>query len=177
MSYENLSDILTERGISVNRSTNYRWFIEYASTLRKKLRRHQFIRTDSSWQLDETYVKVKGKWHYLYRAINKQGETLDFNFFLKPNKEAAYQFVRRYLRYFDLDNQPKTLNTDKHSSYANAIARLKKERRLLVDVEQRQVKSLNNGIESDHAPIKKLVVATGGFTIRNRAWSTIQGIE
>ena len=65
------------------------------------------------------------------------------------------------------------LNTDKHSSYANAIARLKKEGRLREDVEQRQVKYLNNGIESDHAPIKKLVVATGGFKIRKRAWSTI----
>ncbi len=71
MSYANLSDMLAERGISVNRSTIYRWFIEYAPALRKKLRRHQFIRTDSSWQLDETYVKVKGKWHYLYRAISK----------------------------------------------------------------------------------------------------------
>jgi transposase, IS6 family len=75
MSYANLSDMLAERGISVNRSTIYRWFIEYAPVLRKKLRRHQFIRTDTSWQLDETYVKMKGKWHYLYRAINKQGET------------------------------------------------------------------------------------------------------
>ena len=69
MSYANLSDMLQERGISVNRSTIYRWFIEYTPALRKKLRRRQFIRADSSWQLDETYVKVKGKWHYLYRAI------------------------------------------------------------------------------------------------------------
>ena len=167
------------REISVNRSTIYRWFIEYAPALRKKLRRHQFIRTDSSWQLDETYVKVKGKWHYLYRAINKQGETLDFYFSHKRNKEAAYQFLRRCLRYYDLDNQPKTLNTDKHSSYANAIARLKKEGRLRANVEQRQVKYLNNGIESDHAPIKKLVVASGSFKIRKRAWwghSTIRKI-
>ncbi|GLR76755.1 IS6 family transposase [Aliivibrio sifiae] len=123
MSYANLSDMLAERGISVNRSTIYRWFIEY-----------------------------------------------------KRNKEAAYQFLKRCLRYYDIDNQPKTLNTDKHSSYANAIARLKKEGRLREDVEQRQVKCLNNGIESDHAPIKKLVVATGGFKLRKRAWSTIQGI-
>ncbi len=66
MSYANLSDMLAERGGgSVNRSTIYRWFIEYAPALRKKLRRHQFIRADSSWQLDETYVKVKGKWHSL----------------------------------------------------------------------------------------------------------------
>ena len=142
MSYANLSDMLAERGISVNRSTIYRWFIEYGPTLRKKLRRHQFIRTDSSWQLDETYVKVQGKWHYLYRAINKQGETLDFYFSHKRNKEATYQFLRRRLRYYDVDNQPKTLNTDKHSSYANVIARLKKEGRLRADVELRQVKSL-----------------------------------
>ena len=124
MSYANLSDILAEQGISVNRSPIYRWFIEYAPILRKKLRRHQFIRIDSSWQLDETYVKVKGKWHYLYRAINKQGETLDFDFSHKRNTEAAYLFLRRCLKYYDVDNQLKTLNTDKHSSYANAIARL-----------------------------------------------------
>ena len=178
MSYANLSDMLAERGISVNRSTIYRWFIEYSPKLRKKLRRnYQFIKTDSSWQLDETYVKVKGKWNYLYRAINKQGETLDFYFSHKRNKEAAYQFLKRCLRYYDQEQHPKTLNTDKHSSYANAIARLKKEGRLREDVEQRQVKCLNNGIESDHAPIKKLIVAAGGFKLRKRAWSTIQGFE
>ncbi len=178
MSYANLSDMLAERGISVNRSTIYRWFIEYYPKLRKKLRRnYQFIQTDSSWQLDETYVKVKGKWNYLYRAINKQGETLDFYFSHKRNKDAAYQFLRRCLRCYDLEQQPKTLNTDKHSLYANAIARLKEEGRLRADVKQRQVKTLNNGIESDHAPIKKLIVATGGFKLRKRAWSTIQGFE
>ncbi len=177
MSYANLSDMLQERGISVNRSTIYRWFIEYAPALRKKLRRHQFIRADSSWQLDEAYVKVKGKWHYLYRAINKQGETLDFYFSPKRNKDAAYHFLKRCLRHYPTELQPQILNTDKHSSYANAIARLKKEGRLRADVEQRQVKSLNNGIESDHAHIKKLVVSTGGFKIRKRAWLTLQGFE
>lgn len=70
MSYANISDMLAERGISVDRSTIYRWFIEYSPSLRKKLRRYQFIKTDSSWQLDETYVK--GKWFYLYRAINNK---------------------------------------------------------------------------------------------------------
>ncbi|SON51530.1 conserved protein of unknown function [Vibrio tapetis subsp. tapetis] len=151
MSYANLSDMLAEREVSINRSIIYRWFMEFATALRKKLRRHQFIRTDSSWQLDETYAKVKGKWHYLYRAINKQGETLDFYFSQKRNKNAAYQFLKRYLRDYDVDTQPKTLNTDKHSSYAHAISILKKEGRLRADVEQRQVKYLNNGIESDHA--------------------------
>ena len=90
MSYANLSEMLAERGISVNRSTIYRWFIEYSPALRKKLRRYQFNRVESSWQLDETYVIVKGKWFYLYRAINKQGETLDFYFSKKRNKYSAY---------------------------------------------------------------------------------------
>ena len=175
MSYAYLSDMLAERGILVNRSTIYRWFIQYGPALRKKLRRYQFTRIDTSWQLDETYVK--GKWHYLYRAINKRGETLDFFFSHKRDKEAAYQFLKRCLRYYKADYQPKVLNTDKHASYGNAISRLKREGRLREDVEHRQVKYLNNGIESDHAPIKKLIVATSGFKIRKRAWSTIQGFE
>ena len=177
MSYANLSDMLSERGISVHRTTLYRWFIEYSPALRKKLRRYQFIRKDSSWQLDETYVKVKGQWFYLYRAINKRGETLDFYFSTKRNRHSAYRFLKRCLKPYTLNKQPNTLNTDKHSSYAHAIKRLKKEGHLQGDVRQRQVKSLNNGIESDHAPIKKLIVATGGFKVYNRAWSSIQGFE
>ena len=72
---------------------------------------------------------------------------------------------------------PNALNTDKHSSYGNAIARLKREGRLRQDAEHRQVKYLNTGIEPDHAPIKKLIEATVAFKVRKRAWSTIQGFE
>ncbi len=89
MSYANINDMLVERGISVERSTIYRWFIEYSLSLRKKLRHYQFINTDSSWQLDETYVKVKGKWFYFYRAIDKQGNTLDFYFSKKRNNHFS----------------------------------------------------------------------------------------
>ena len=83
-----LSDVLQERGISVNRSTIYRWFIEFAPSLRKKVRHYQMIGADSSWQLDETYIKVKGKWFYLYRAINKHGQTLDFYYSKKRNPKS-----------------------------------------------------------------------------------------
>ncbi len=177
MSYANISDMLAERGISVDRSTIYRWFIEYSPSLRKKLRRYQFINTDSSWQLDETYVKVKGKRFYLYRAIDKQGNTLDFYFSKKRNNYSAYQFLKRCLKCYVLDKQPKILNTDKHASYAHAIALLKKRGLLRKDVKHRQVKFLNNGIESDHSPIKKLIMATGGLKVQKRAWATIQGVE
>ncbi|GAD91202.1 hypothetical protein VHA01S_073_00140 [Vibrio halioticoli NBRC 102217] len=109
--------------------------------------------------------------------MNKQGETLDFYFSQKRNKHAAYQFLKRCLRPYKQDKQPYTLNSDKHSSYAHPIARLKKEGRLREDVAHRQVKYLNNGIESDHTPIKKLIVATGGIKVRKRAWSTLEGFE
>ncbi|CNB53778.1 IS6 family transposase [Yersinia intermedia] len=177
MSYANVSDMLAERGISVHRSTIYRWFIEYAPILRQKLKRYQFTHADSSWQLDETYIKVNGKWFYLYRAINKHGTTLDFYFSAKRNKNAAYQFLKRVLKPYPVERQPKILNTDKHSSYGYAITRLMKEGKLRDDAKQRQVKYLNNRIESDHAPIKKLVKAAEGFKRPNRAWSTLQGFE
>lgn len=102
-------------GISVHRSTVYRWFIEYAPVLRKKLKKYQFIRAVSSWQLDETYVKVNGKWFYLYRAIDKYGETLDIYFSPKRHRHAAYEFLKRVLKPYPAERQPKTLNTDKHA--------------------------------------------------------------
>ncbi len=75
------------------------------------------IHADSSWQLDETYVKVKGKWLYLYRAINKQGQTLDFYFSHKRNRHSAYQFLKRCLRYYPLEKQSQTLNTDYRQAF------------------------------------------------------------
>ena len=145
-------------------SGGYRWFIEYSSDLRKRLRRgYQFIPTDSSWQIDETYVKVKVKWHYLHRAINNLGETLDFYFSPKRNNHAAYQFLKRCLRYYKKDRQPKILNMDKHTSYAYAIACLKKEGKLCKDIKQRRIKYLKNGIESDYARNEKAHQRRTGF--------------
>ncbi len=140
-------------------------------------KRAYVLRAVSSWQLDETYVKVNGKWFYLYRAIDKHGDTLDIYFSSKRNRYAAYEFLKRVLKLYPSERQPKTLNTDKHAAYGYAIARLIKEGKLRANVTQRQVKNLNNRIESDHAPIKKLIVATGGFKSAKRAWRTIQGFE
>lgn len=88
-------------------------------------------------------------------------------------KWARNPFLKRVLKPYTAERQPKTLNTDKHAAYGYAIARLMKEGKLRYDVKQRQIKTLSNRIESDHAPIKKLIVATGGFKSAKRAWSTI----
>lgn len=86
--------MLAEREISVYRTTIYRRFIEYTLILRKKIKKYQFFRAVSSFQLDETYVKVNGKWFYLYRVIDKYGETLDVYFSPKRNRNAAYEFLK-----------------------------------------------------------------------------------
>lgn len=104
-----------------------------------------------------------GSGHYLYRAIDKYGDTLDVYFSPKRNRYAAYKFIKRVLKPSSSERQPKTLNTDKHAAYGYAIVRLIKEGKLRVDVKQRQVKTLNNRIESDHAPIKKTHRYNGRF--------------
>ena len=135
--------------------------------------KYQCIRAVSSWPLDETYVKVNWKWFYLYRAIDKHGETLDIYFSPKRNRHATYEFLKRALKPYAVERQPKALNTDKHAAYGYVIARLINEGKHRTDVEQHQIKTLNNRIESDYAPIKKLIVTTGGFKSAKRAWSTI----
>ncbi len=99
--------------------------------------KYQFIRAVSSWQLDETYVKVNGKWFYLYRAIDKHGDTLDVYFSPKRNRYADYAFLKRVLKSYPSERQPKILNTDKHEAYGYAIARLIKEGKLRADAKQR----------------------------------------
>ncbi len=74
----------------------------------KNSKKYQFIRAVSSWQLDETYVKVNGKWFYLYRAIDKYGDTLDVYFSKKRDRYAAYAFLKRVLKLYSIERQPKT---------------------------------------------------------------------
>lgn len=124
LSYANISGMLAESRISVHRSTIYRWFIEYAPVLRKKRKRYQFIRTVSSWQFDETYVKVNGKWFYLNHVIGKHSDKTDVCFFPKCSRHVSYVFLSQVLKSCSVGRQPKISHTDKHASYGYAIGRL-----------------------------------------------------
>lgn len=114
---------------------------------------------------------------YIVWASRLYTQSPDIYFYPKRNQHAAYEFFKRVLKAYSTERQPKILNTDKQAAYGYAIARLIKEGKLRDDVKQRQIKTLSNRIESDHAPIKKLIIATGGFKSPKRAWSTIQGFE
>src|SRR3546814_11410510 len=104
----------------------------------------------SSDLLDETYVKVRGKWTYLYRAVDKRGDTIDFYLSSTRSAKAAKRFLGKALRGLKHWEKPATLNTDKAPSYGAAITELKREGKLDRETAHRQVKYPNNVIEADH---------------------------
>jgi transposase, IS6 family len=122
VSYRDLEEMLRERGVEVGRPHDplYRWVQRYAPELEKRLARYR-SRMSFSWRVDETYVKVKGRWRYLYRAIDKDGATLDFFLSERRSAKAAKRFLGAALKR-SRDWIPRVINTDKNPAYGEAIA-------------------------------------------------------
>ncbi len=112
------------------------------------MRRYQGPRS-GSWRIDETYVRVGGRWKYLFRAVDKHGQLIDFMLSDRRNTRAAYRFLRKALKTMS-DYPPESITTDKLASYPKAIRRLQNERLLHEVVVHRTSKYLNNIIEADH---------------------------
>lgn len=176
ISYRDLEEMLAERGISVDHTTIYRWVQCYAPEMEKRLRWFWRRGFDPSWRPDETYVKVRGKWTYLYRAVDKRGDTIDF--YLSPTRsaKAAKRFTGKALRGLKHWEKPATLNTDKAPSYGAAITELKREGKLDRETAHRQVKYLNNVIEADHGKLK-ILIAGARFQIDPHGLCHDQGIR
>lgn len=166
---------MAERGIEVDHSTINRWVLNYAPELNKRIRSH-LNPTNDSWPVDETYIQVKGKWKYLYRAVDSVGNTLDFLLSAKRDGKAAARFFRRTLK-ADHAQPPGVINVDKNAAYPHAVETLKQEKTLPKAVELRQNKYLNNVIEQDHRNIKRVVKPMMGFKSFNTARRTLSGIE
>lgn len=177
ISYRDLEEMLTERGVEVDHSTVYRWVQYYAPKILSKLKWYWKPRTGLGWRVDETYIKVKGKGVYLYSALDKAGNTIDFYLSSTRNASAAKRFLGKALKSIPEYAHPKTINTDKNPSYGRAITELKAEGRCHIDLEHRQVKYLNNIIESDHGKLKRLIKPTLGFKSMKTAYATIKGFE
>jgi IS6 family transposase len=118
--------------------------------MEKRLRRRWRRPQSTSWRVDETYVKVRGRWTYLYRALDKHGNTIDFYLSPTRNAKAAKRFLGKALNGLKDWEKPKVINTDKASTYRIAVSELKAEGKCPVSTEHRQVKYLNNVIEADH---------------------------
>ena len=176
ISYRDLERMLADRGVAVDHTTLYRWIQAYAPELDKRLRPYLCM-TTGSWRVDETYVKVKGRWMYLYRAVDARGQTIDFLLSAKRDTAAARRFFRKALKQAHTVN-PRTLTVDKNAAYPSATKAMKKDGELWRFAKLRQVKYLNNNIvEQDHRRIKRLVRPGLGFKSFHTARRTLVGYE
>ncbi len=166
---------MLERGLTVDHTTVYRWVQAYAPELDKRARAH-LRPTNDSWRVDETYIKVKGEWKYLYRAVDSEGNTLEFMLSAKRDARAAERFFRKAMNATD-NQEPRVINVDKNAAYPPAIDQLKSDQTLPETTQLRLVKYLNNIVEQDHRFIKRLVNPGMGFGSFNTARRTLIGYE
>lgn len=175
LSYRDIEEMMRERGLHVDHTTVYRWVQCYAPELDKRCRPHLNACNDS-WKVDETYIKVKKQWVYLYRAVDSQGNTLDFFFSATRDGEAAKHFFLTTLA-ASHTSEPRVINVDKNAAYPKAFNELKEVGSIPKSCELRQVKYFNNLIEQDHRFIKRLTKPGMGFFSFETAWRTLQGYE
>ena len=171
MSYRQLEEMMGERGVAVDHSTLNRWVIKYAPEVEKQFRRRQRP-VGRSWRLDEMYVKIKGKWAYLYRAVDKAGQTIDFLLTPTRDRDAAEAFLHKAIRTQGL---PEKITIDQSGSNTAAIVHYNQTHK--IDIVIRHSKYLNNLVEQDHRAVKRLTRPMLGFKSFWAARCTIAGIE
>jgi IS6 family transposase len=175
ISDRDLAAMLSDRGVAVDHTTLFRGIRAYAATLERRVRRHLRPCT-RSWRVDETYIKVKGVWTHLYRAVDSLGQTIDFLLSAQRDAAAAGRFFRKALAQPHTVN-PRTITVDKNPAYPRAAADMKRAGDLWRFSRLRQCKYLNNIVEQDHRRIKRLVRPGLGFGSLRTARRTLAGYE
>jgi putative transposase len=173
LSYRDIEELCQLRGLTIDHSTLQRWVERFASLLDGKFRNRKKA-VQGSWRMDETYIKVKGQWMYLYRAVDKYGATIDFLLRAKRDTKAAKSFFKKAVRQH---GKPDKINVDKSGANRAALDTINQDYPKDQQIEIRQNKYLNNMIEQDHRFIKKRTRITLGFKSFNGAKQTITGIE
>jgi transposase, IS6 family len=125
LSYRNFEEMMRERGLSLDHTTIYRWVQAYAPELEKRIRPH-LRPTNDSYRVDETYVKIKGEWKHLYRAIDSMGQTIDFMLSAKRDARAARRILHKMLKAAS-HSSPRVINVDKNQAYPPVVEQLKEE--------------------------------------------------
>ena len=171
LSYRHLEQMMEERGVSVDHSSINRWAVRFLPLLEKVFRKHKRP-VGASWRMDEIYIKVKGTWRYLYRAVDKKGQTVDFLLTAKRDKAAALRFFDKAMK---ANGVPEKVAMDKSGANKAAMDEINTSRKMPILV--RQVKYLNNLVEQDHRAIKRLTRPMLNFKSFRTARSTLAGIE
>jgi transposase-like protein len=172
LSYRNLEEMMEERGVQVDHTSIYRWIQKFTPQLEATFRNEKKRPVGKSWRMDETYIKIRGQWKYLYRAVDKAGQTIDFLLTAQRDKQAALRFLRKAVRHNGL---PDKVTIDKSGANTAALEALKEETGQAIEI--RQIKYLNNLVEQDHRAIKRLTRPMLGFNAFHLASITLQGIE
>jgi putative transposase len=176
VSYRDLEEILAERGVTVDHATLNRWVVKFAPQIADSAQARKRS-TATSWRMDETYIKVKGRWTYLYRAVDRDGKTLDFMLSERRDLATARRFFRRAI---GSNGLPERVVIDKSGANLaglqaiNLILKFTGNGRM---IEIRQVKFFNNILEQDHRFIKRITRPMMGFKAFHSAAATIAGIE
>jgi putative transposase len=173
LSYRDLEEMMMIRGASIDHATLQRWVKRFVRLIDVRVRKRKRP-VNGSWRMDETYIKLNGKWIYLYRAIDKFGDTIDFLLRAKRDAVAAKAFFRKA---FKENGIPDKVNVDKSGSNKAALDSFNKDLPEDGQTEVRQNKYLNNIIEQDHRFIKKRTRPMLGFKNFLSAKETISGIE
>jgi transposase, IS6 family len=175
LSYRDLERMLADRGVEADHVSLYRWVQRFAPELERRLRRH-LRPCRGPWHIDETYVRVGGEWRYLYRAVDGTGQTIDFLLSAKRDKKAARRFLRRALGR-DNTRNPRTIVTDRLTSYPGALREMKRAGELWRFTRHRRGRWLNNMVEQDHRRIKRRTGPMLGFQSFRTARRTLAGVE
>src|SRR5437016_6902856 len=171
LSTRHVEELMEERGVKVDHSTINRWVIKYSPQLEEAFHRRKRS-VWVSWRMDETYIKVKGEWKYLYRAVDKCGQTIDFLLTAQRDTEAALRFLKKAIRRNGL---PEMITIDGSDANEAAIKRYNAEYGTAIAI--RQVKYLNNMVEQDHRAVKRVTRPMLGFKSFDAAEGTLVGIE
>lgn len=163
--------MMAERGVSVDHATVHRWAIKILPILASVFRRRK-RRVGTSWRMDEIYIKVAGQWKYLHRAVDRDGDTVDFLLRAKRDRAAARRFLEQAI---GLHGVPEKITIDKSGANTAVIQSVNDDAG--VAIELRQSKYLNNVVEQDHRAIKRVVRPMLGFKSFRCARILIAGIE
>ena len=173
LSYRDVCDLMAERGVTVVHPTVLRWVQRFVPVFEKMWKIYARP-VGSSWRVDETYIKVKGKWSYLYRAVDQQGRTVDFLLSKNRDKAAAVRFFRKAIGNNEV---PEKITLDGSQASHQAVAELKAGGVLPAQTLVRTSKYLNNLIEQDHRKVKQRYYPMLGFKRFGNAKVTLSGIE
>jgi transposase-like protein len=174
LSYRDLVEMMAKRGLSISHTTILRWVQRYTPEFDKRWSRFASP-AGTSWRMDETYVRIRGRWAYLYRAVDASGKTVDFRLSPRRNVASAKAFFRKAVR--SQRRSPQTITLDGYVASDRAVRELREQGRLPNLTKLRSSKYLNNLIEQDHRNVKSRLGTMLGLKSFASAAITIRGVE